>query len=78
MKPDEIVRECNLLALTLATNCTLALAKQGLLPADQAQYCADEMKRVAELVDQAMDQEALPPILARQLHAVAELIRPQE
>jgi len=65
------------LALQLATNSIAALHQAQLLPPGQAEYCAAAMRSVAELCEQAIGLEALPPLLAEQLHTLAAAIDPR-
>ena len=78
MKAGELLQECNQLALLLSLNCTFALARQKIFPKDQAEFCAIELRRVAQLVDAAGGREALPPRLAKDLNDLALLLLMQE
>lgn len=68
---EDLQTQIAMLTLKLSTNAVAALHRQGLLPEDQRQYCADEMRQVAELIDRLTDPEAEASKLAQQLHALA-------
>lgn len=64
------------LALKLAMNSIIELHRAKLLQPDTAQYCADAMLDVAKLIEEAMGYDDLPPRLAKELHALASVLRP--
>ncbi|KPH67539.1 hypothetical protein [Novosphingobium sp. ST904] len=74
----DILNEGNRLSLTLSLNCTLALAKRGILLRSQTEHCAAEMEAFAHQIEENAGDDVLPPRLAQELHSVAAILRQME
>lgn len=70
----ELIAEIPVTALRLSMNCVLALHRAGLMPPEQAEYCATELERLAGISERASSPDDLPPKFAEQLHTLALLL----